>query len=422
MMHGDEDAAQHGSGRLRFPSALVGIGALRAYPLRTILSTLGVVIGVASLVAILALGDGLEAYTREQLANTTDIQTIVVDSRTTELRNGIRVRRGDVVALTPERAESLEAALNGRADVAVTLSGSAWASVPGDTERLAILVTGATPALAGVRRVPLLAGRFLQPPDVQAEARVAVVTPALARRIGRADGPASAVGRRLGIDSLDYTVIGVARVGEAPQALLPLGPALLTRLGENDRQAPTAIVRVRRAEEVEPVRRQTTRWLARYGPVEERFQVQSARTRARQARQGILAFKVAMGSITGISLLVGGIGIMNILLASVAERTREIGIRKATGARSRDILIQFLAESVAMSGAGACAGVVLGLAGAYGITALIRRVSEASVRAGFSWVSLLVAAGLALLVGIVSGTYPALRAARLAPIEAIRHE
>jgi putative ABC transport system permease protein len=401
----------------------VGIGALRAYPLRTLLSTLGVVIGVASLVAILALGDGLEAYTREQLASTTDIQTIVVDSRTTEVRDGVRVRRPDAVALTPERAESLGAALGSRARVAVTLSGSAWATVPGDTERLAILVTGATPALAGVRSAPLVAGRFLQPVDLGAEARVAVVTPALARRIGRGEGPDAAVGRRFWIDSLEYTVIGVARApGEAPQALLPLGPALLMRLAENGRQAPTAIVRVERAEDVELVRRQITQWLARYGPVEEHFTVQSARTRARQARQGILAFKVAMGSITGISLLVGGIGIMNILLASVAERTREIGIRKAAGARRRDILIQFLAESVTMAGAGACAGVVLGLVGAYGITALIRRVSEASVRAGFSWVSLLVAAGLALLVGIVSGTYPAVRAARLPPIEAIRHE
>jgi putative ABC transport system permease protein len=150
--------------------------------------------------------------------------------------------------------------------------------------------------------------------------------------------------------------------------------------------------------------------------------VQTYTRRLAQARQGILVFKLIMGSITGISLLVGGIGIMNILLASVAERTREIGIRKAVGARAADIRTQFLAESVAISGAGSLVGVLLGLGGAFAITGTIRRFTDARMYAGFSWGTVLVAAVAAVLVGVVFGTYPARRAARLSPIDAIRHE
>jgi putative ABC transport system permease protein len=113
---------------------------------------------------------------------------------------------------------------------------------------------------------------------------------------------------------------------------------------------------------------------------------------------------------------------MNILLAGVFERTREIGIRKAVGARQRDILLQFLGEAVAITGAGSLVGVVLGLAAGFGITGGIRHFTEAPIYAAFTWGSVAVAAAAALLVGLIFGTYPARRAARLSPIEAIRHE
>jgi putative ABC transport system permease protein len=141
-----------------------------------------------------------------------------------------------------------------------------------------------------------------------------------------------------------------------------------------------------------------------------------------EVRQGMLIFKLLMGSITGISLIVGGIGIMNVLLASVIERTREIGIRRASGARRRDILAQFLAESVVVSGAGAAAGLLLGLAAAFGITALIRSQSAAPVHAAFTFTTVLIASSIAVVIGLVFGIYPALRAARLSPIDAIRTE
>ncbi|OYV71816.1 MAG: hypothetical protein B7Z72_06145, partial [Gemmatimonadetes bacterium 21-71-4] len=128
------------------------------------------------------------------------------------------------------------------------------------------------------------------------------------------------------------------------------------------------------------------------------------------------------GALTGISLIVGGIGIMNVLLASVAERTREIGIRRATGARRREILLQFLAESVTITGAGAVLGAGLGVAAAYAVTAFMRMRTRATVYAGLSWSTLIVAAVAALVVGLGFGIYPALKASRLSPIDAIRHE
>ena len=136
----------------------------------------------------------------------------------------------------------------------------------------------------------------------------------------------------------------------------------------------------------------------------------------------MLLFRLLMAAITGISLVVGGIGIMNVLLASVAERTREIGIRKAVGARRRDILLQFLAESVTITGVGSAFGTALGLGAAYAITAVMRAQTQAIIYAATTAQTLAISALMAVLVGVAFGCYPALRAARLAPIDAIHME
>jgi putative ABC transport system permease protein len=177
-----------------------------------------------------------------------------------------------------------------------------------------------------------------------------------------------------------------------------------------------------RVEEADSVRARLMRWAdARFGAGTTQFR--SNEGRLEQAAQAVLLFKLFMGAITGISLLVGGIGIMNVLLASVTERTREIGIRKAMGARKRDVLWQFLAESVAVASLGSGLGVVLGLTGAYGITWLMRsQLTGMLIYASVSWSTVLVAVCSAVFVGLVFGTYPARRAARLDPIDAIRHE
>jgi putative ABC transport system permease protein len=209
-----------------------------------------------------------------------------------------------------------------------------------------------------------------------------------------------------------------------PAVQLPYSTAELLLTRATGKVLPTVIVRARSIEEVAPTKagiegilaRRTSQW-------RRQFEIATYEGRAAQVAQGILIFKLLMGAITGISLLVGGIGIMNVLLASVSERTREIGIRRATGATRRDILLQFLSESVAISGFGSVVGIILGLLGAFGITAAIRQFSSAAfVQASFSWGSVLAAAASSILIGLLFGMYPARRAAWLSPIDAIRHE
>jgi len=194
-------------------------------------------------------------------------------------------------------------------------------------------------------------------------------------------------------------------------------------LGQNDRPA-QLLLTAPSIEAVASTRTVLERWAAQnFGASwKDRVSIVTDESRVEQARKGLLLFKVFMGALMSISLIVGGIGIMNVLLSSVIERTREIGIRKATGAAQRHILWQFLCESVAITGVGSMIGLVIGVGAAFGITAIMRRVANAPIQAWLSLSTVLVAIGASVLVGLVFGLYPAMRAARLSPIDAIHHE
>ena len=407
----------------RLQAINAALDTLSAHPLRTTLSTLGVVIGVASLVAILALADGLEAYAREQIETTTDLQGIVVTPLTTELRDGILIRRDRVADLTPDDVTAMRERIGAEADMTLQITGSARAHVPGDTAVRAVLLSAMEPGALQAGAEQLLAGRYIEEHDVAGDSAVAVVSSSAARWLD-AD-PAALPGRVLVVDGTAHRIVGVVDDdSETLRLRVPLSARVRERLEQPDRRV-QLVIRARRVEDVEPVGERVEAVLEeRHADAGGRtaFSVASNRSRVSQARQGLLLFRLVMGAIAGISLLVGGIGIMNILLASVFERTREIGIRRAAGARAGDIRRQFLAEAIVISGAGAGLGVLLGLGGAFGITAAIRLMSQMRIYAGFAWSSILVAAGAALAVGLAFGTYPARRAAGLSPIEAIRHE
>jgi putative ABC transport system permease protein len=382
-----------------------------------------VIIGVAALVAVLSLGDGMERTARARIGATSDLQSISVSSRTVELVDGDFFPLADTLALGTADVEAI-AALPGVATRRVILESRSEVRVPETTHR----------RMASVRAVrgdagetALSGGQALSADDDSVGAAVAVISHLLARRLSApSDSIGALVGRPLIVLGDTLQIVGVLARQDTemmPAVHLPYRTAELL-LQARGRVLPSIVVRAASIEGVASTQRAIEGILADRSPQwRSRFEVATYRARAEQVAQGILIFKLLMGAITGISLLVGGIGIMNVLLASVSERTREIGIRRATGATRRDILLQFLSESVAISGFGSVLGVVIGLVGAFGITAAIRRFSTAAfVQASFSWSSVLAAAAASLLIGLLFGMYPARRAAWLSPIDAIRHE
>jgi putative ABC transport system permease protein len=400
----------------------VSLDTLRLNPLRSVLSTLGVIIGVASLVAVLSLGDGMERSARQRIEMTTDLQSVGIESRMQEDIDGQSFALRDTVSLTGADLDAVQRLpLVGSATL-VARGGVEVRSRDSTKRRMAALLA-VSPGFAKIRPANLVAGRFLSGADIAAG--VAVISRRLSQDLAGARAE-DALGDTVLVNGRATVVVGVisGELGASRGLFVPFAPGLDTSLRVNALRYPSLVVRAARVEDVAAVERSVRTYLAASHPASKRaFAVQTSQARAREASQGILIFKLLMGAITGISLIVGGIGIMNVLLASVTERTREIGIRKTTGARHRDILLQFLAESVAITGIGSLIGIVLGLGGAFGVTALIRRFAEAGfIQATFSWGSVLVAALLSVLIGVAFGTYPALRAARLSPIEAIRHE
>jgi putative ABC transport system permease protein len=414
-------------------SVAVGFETLRANPLRTILSTLGVIIGVSALVAVLSVGDGLERSVRTQIEQTTDLQAVSVAARTREEIDGQSFPIANPATVTVDDARSIKALEGAKAVVLRAMSYAEVRSRSSDARRMSVVVSELV--LGDTSRMKAATGRLLTEDEASGASAVIAVSTDLARALALDSNAASMVGDSVLLGGTPALVVGVLE----PQAG-PAIPLASRRRGQTDYrvlaspqfsastttpgQAPALIAVSSSVEQTQPLRQRVEQYLAGHDPAwERRYVVQTNEGRLEQLSRGILMFKLFMGAITGISLLVGGIGIMNVLLSSVTERTREIGIRKATGARNRDILRQFLAESVAICALGSLIGLALGVSCAYGITAAIRQFSDApALYASVSWSTVAVAAVAAVVVGLTFGTYPARRAARLSPIDAIRHE
>jgi putative ABC transport system permease protein len=402
----------------------LAVQTLRANLLRTVLSTLGIVMGAASLSAVLALGDGAEAYARRRIEGE-GMLTILLSARTFDRIDGVRVPRASPVQFTAADVGALAGVLGPGAGVTLVRkailrwrTAAEAAAMPASVEHAA-LVNGL--ASAGVVAPGMVqAGRPLAAADLAGDSPVAVVSAPVARTL--AATPMAAVGQHLVVGTRRVRVVGVLpdRAGR-DEAFVMLPLALLVALTPDAQEPHALLAQAPDIDAVEPLKAVATRWSnTRYG--DGVVVAATGLQRLREVAQGIVLFKLLMGAFTAIALLVGGIGIMNVLLASVLERTREIGVRRAVGARRRDIVAQFLTESIAISGTGSLVGLALGLGGAFAFTAVMRARSDALIYAAVTPQTIVASLGAALITGVVFGLYPAFRAARLPPVDAIRAE
>lgn len=399
-------------------SIQAGIDGMRANRLRTALSTLGVVIGVASLVAVLSLGDGMERYVRDSIGKER-VQVVRVSPRFSREVDGRRVAVPNVVRMTAADLAQVRR-IPGVADVDLWLAGATTFRFDG-REVNQVKTVGTLENGVEFESLEMQEGRFFVYAESVRDAAVVVVSSKLAEKLAGSRPPASLLEGRVWVGGAPRRVVGIYK-DEESSAYIPLRGASKV-IGGARSIPPQLLVRAASIESVEAVRARLEDWAAtRFGPPDEVLEFSTYASRIEQATQGIAVFKLVMSAIIGISLLVGGIGVMNVLLASVAERTREIGVRRALGAPRRAILAQFLFESMAMTGMGSMVGIVVGSAGAMAMSPFVHNMTGQAIRVSPNIGTLLVAVLCPAVVGLVFGIYPAHLAARLSPIEALRHE
>lgn len=395
---------------------------IRANLLHTLLSVLGIVIGVAALVGILSLIDGMERYAQEQISSTTNLQTIQIQPLTTTELNGVAVPKTTVQPMDGESFAALRALLQPQ-----LASARAQARF-----NLSIKVADAGPQL-GVQ-VEVHAGDFSRPPTwlmgqwqelpPAADGTTAIaINETLARLLVDKQPLERAKDRLLLADGQSLRVASLRQnqtPNDPPTILIPLLGTPMRWLSANP---PRTTLVLDRVEAIPSTTKKLEAWLKkRFAAGAQDFAVRTNSFRVEQVAQGFLVFRLVMGFIVGISVLVGGIGVMNVLLISVTERTAEIGLRKALGAKRQDIVRLFLAESLTIAGFGCTLGLLLGVAATLVFVPVIKWVTQVPFQAAYTANTLLVIAGVTLLIGIVFGVYPALKAARLDPVEALRRE
>jgi len=408
-------------------AAVVGLGSLRENPLRTVLSTLGVIIGVGALVSVLSLGDAMQQFVRSELSRTTDLQHLVIRAQTEVLVNGVKTPVRHYPVFTVRDLEFMREDIPSLQGAGMTLSGSARVTYPRTGKQRQVSLFAITAGMEQISPPDLLAGRPFTAAEVAHNAPVIVLSNKLADELAAERGILTMLGAFVRVHGIPMEVIGIQTLARGERGYTATVPfaAAASLLGDTaPLRTPTIVLKAQSVEDVPRVKRDVEDWLAnRYRGWEQSVQIGTREGTLEQATQGLVIMKLFLGALAGISLLVGGIGIMNIMLASVTERTREIGIRKAIGARSRDIQWQFLTEAVAVSCFGSTAGVLLGaLMSAVTLVVIRKWAGAPQMSFSISPGTVGIAAAAAITIGVVFGTYPARRAGRLSPIDAIRHE
>jgi putative ABC transport system permease protein len=411
----------------------LGIKNLLLHKLRSILTMLGVVFGVGSVVAMLSVGEGAskEALERIRMLGSNNIILEGMKPVEEEAAGAMRNRMSIYGLLYADEARVRESFAAVRRTVPIKIIRQEGRL---KDRTLELRVVATVSEWFDLVSRPLLAGRTLTQRDLDEKAPVAVLTEHGARRLLAAN---NSIGQTLRIGKEYFEVIGIVKNEQAQagglatpdkdvDAYVPLslarerfGDMVFRRTsGSEERERVELhqmIVQVDSTDDVEAVASGIEAMLRRFHKrVDYKMSVPLALLR--QAEQTKRTFNIVLGSIAGISLLVGGIGIMNIMLASVTERTREIGIRRAIGAKRRQIIIQFLIETMTLSTIGGMIGIAIGVLFPFIIEYFADMPTVVTAQ------SLVLSVGISMFVGVVFGLYPAYRAANLDPIQALRHE
>ena len=405
----------------------VAVRALARNKMRAGLTVLGVVIGIAAVTTMVSIGTSAGQLVQNELKSLgTNFMFVTARS---ERRRG--VQQGNIPSLTEADAEAIAKELDSVLAVS-PLVATSKPVVRGNNNWQPQETSGVGVDYLAIRAWNLQVGTFFTDSDIQSGSRVCVIGHTLVKELFQTTNP---LGEAIRVGNIPFTVVGVLQkkgaglTGQDQDNVLLLPYTTVKRRiqGSSFDDVNAIFVAARAPNLVQTATREIDQLLRdRHGiapGAEKDFEVHSSEEISKFMGTFTGIMTALLASIAGISLLVGGVGIMNIMLVSVTERTREIGIRMAVGARGRDILIQFLIESVVLSCFGGAIGMALGISASMGITALINELSP-----GSDWpvvVSIpaaIVAMIFAAVVGMVFGLYPAWRASRLDPIDALRYE
>ena len=393
----------------------IALRGLRANRLRSVLTTLGIVIGVAAVIVLVALGNGIQTGFTDQFASLTTQIAVVPTQGDRTARD---ITDGDVEAL-----ENRNQAPDIRRVVPV-VTGAGLVQQPGGL-RYRIAITGTTAAYADVTGLELLVGEFFDENQERTKAKVVILGPGPVTELFGGDAGA-AMGSDVRIGRTSFRVIGVTKPAQQNDlVIMPFDAARSYVLGGED-EVDRVLVEAASGAAVPAALDQVNAILgARHNidePSERDFEATAQQELLDDANQFLNFLTLFTTAIAGISLIVGGIGVANIMLVSVTERTREIGIRKAIGATRRAILQQFLLESTVLAGLGGLIGVVVGVSISIAAGQLLPEAVPDFPPPVVSIGSIVLSLSISLVIGLVAGGYPANRAARLRPIEALRYQ
>ena len=395
--------------------------AMGANRLRTLLTMLGMVIGVGAVVLMMSIGQGAQYAIQQSISAMGSNLFVLLSGSTTS--GGVRSGGGGNLTLTVADADAI-AELPGVQAVAPIHPGNAQIVYGPNNWNTSVI--GTTPDYLDVRSWPVVSGAGFTDSDVRSATRVALIGKTAAQNLFGDEDP---VGKTLRIRQSPFVILGV--LGTKGQGMdgrdqddtiiIPLTTAQRKVFGSQFPGTVRMTMVQTTTQEIMPlVDAAMTQLLRQRHRIREGmdndFSLRNLTAVADSAAESTRVMSLLLGAIASISLLVGGIGIMNIMLVSVTERTREIGIRLAIGAREQDILLQFLLEAIIISVVGCCIGVLVGIGGAL----LVNVLSDTAVI--ISWMSVLIAFGVAAATGVFFGFYPAKKAAQLDPIEALRYQ